>query len=428
MKYNVKIALESRKDKTGLPIIKNVPIFAQISFAGNRIFYFTGYRIDTEKFDHETQEATKNSFGIEGTKKAQYNVINQRFRAIKAALELFFQSTENASKNEVISLLDGVCKKAKKAARKNEQSKKETPAKIDFYTMFERYQQDINLSATRRNSAGSILKHWKIFEAKNNLQLSFESVTSDLLSDFENHLKEQVSKNSIHTILNITRSAWNRAKKTLKQQGIEIHYPFDSYQLPGEAYGKPIYLTSAERDQLFNAVLPSDRLRYARDIFVFQCLVGARVGDLSKLTKANIQNNILSYIPSKTAKKEPTPISVPLNQTALEILSRYDLPGGKLLPFGSLSPYNKLIKQVFEIVGLTRVVTRQNPNTGKSEQVRICDVCSSHMARRCFVGTLFGRVDSAIIASMSGHTPNSKAFARYYKVDEELQKQAINLL
>jgi len=50
------------------------------------------------------------------------------------------------------------------------------------------------------------------------------------------------------------------------------------------------------------------------------------------------------------------------------------------------------------------------------------------MARRSFVGNLFGKVDSAIIASMSGHVTNSKAFARYYDVRMELQRSAIDLI
>jgi hypothetical protein len=50
------------------------------------------------------------------------------------------------------------------------------------------------------------------------------------------------------------------------------------------------------------------------------------------------------------------------------------------------------------------------------------------MARRSFIGNMFGKIDSAIIGSMSGHVNNSKAFARYYDVSKELQQQAIKFI
>ena len=34
-----------------------------------------------------------------------------------------------------------------------------------------------------------------------------------------------------------------------------------------------------------------------RDIFVFQCFIGCRVGDLMKMTKANIINGAIEYVP-----------------------------------------------------------------------------------------------------------------------------------
>ena len=268
------------------------------------------------------------------------------------------------------------------------------------------------------------------------------------MRDFEKYLKTDKSKlpkrkhskiirylapkgvNTIHKIMAVTKVFWKFAKTELKHKGIEIQNPFgeDGYQAPTEVYGSPVYISSIERDILFNAELSNKRLQQVRDIFVFQCFIGARVGDLCKMTKANIQNNILSYIPRKTKDGRPVTVKIPLHSKAIEILSRYDLPGGLLLPFISDQRYNDYIKEVFEAVGLTRIVTRRNPNTGESQQVRICDIASSHMARRVFVGNLYGKVDRDIIGSMSGHVKGSKAFSRYHDVNPELQQAAINLL
>jgi len=435
MKYNIKISPEKRKDKSGEPIIKNVPIMADLRFGGKRMFYYTGYRIDVDKFNNEKQQAKKNSSGKEGARTVQYNEINKRLKAIKATLELYFQNITESNKEDIIALLDKVCNKSKKKTPEDDNG---------FFPMFTTYIEN-EVSKSSKNNVKTAFNYWKKYEAKRKIILSFASITVETLRDFESYLKTESTKpaskntkklikapkstNTIHRIMKTTRAFWNYSKKELQRRGIIIDYPFgEGYKLPGETYGKPIYLTSEERNLLFNADLPNEHLRRVRDIFVFQCLIGARVGDLTKLTKANIQNNILSYIPRKTKEGNPVTVQIPLHPMAIEILNRYDMPGEALLPFISGQRYNNYIKELFEVAGLTRTVTRLNPRTHEEEQVRLCDIASSHMARRTFIGNLYGKVDRGVIISMSGHAKDSKAFTRYYNVSQDLQEEAIKNL
>ena len=69
-----------------------------------------------------------------------------------------------------------------------------------------------------------------------------------------------------------------------------------------------------------------------------------------------------------------------------------------------------------------------NPLTRQNETVPLNEIACSHMARRTFVGLLHKTVKNEIIASMSGHVENSKAFKRYYKVDETDQREAIKTI
>ncbi len=437
MKHSVKIAPERRKDKAGNLIETNVPLFADIRFSGIRIFYFTGYRINADKFDNETQRAKKNSSGIEGVRKIPYNDINKRLKAIDATLILFFDDINSATKPQVIALLDDVCKKAI--------TPEPEPDNTGFFEMFRKYHDVCDLSQGRKKRINVAINHWQRFEAARGLKITFESITVDLLRDFEYYLRNEstsprgrskifvsshLSKNTVYSVISLTRAYWNFARKELKRQGIELQSLFgeDGHQLSGEVYGKPIYITIDERDILFHTELPSEHLQRVRDIFVLQCLIGTRVGDLCKLTKANVQNNAITYIPRKTKDGKPVVVSVPLHPKAVEILNRYDLPDGRLLPFITDQRYNINLKNLFREVGINRIVTRLNPNTGKEEQVKICDIVSSHMARRAFVGNLYGKVDSGIISSMSGHVAGSKAFTRYYDVSKELQQDAISKL
>ncbi|MGG6498834.1 UNVERIFIED_CONTAM: hypothetical protein NY603_38485, partial [Bacteroidetes bacterium 56_B9] len=77
-----------------------------------------------------------------------------------------------------------------------------------------------------------------------------------------------------------------------------------------------------ERDLIFNLDLSdsSNLFRAYRDMFMWQCLTGVRMGDIPRLTKANIVNGALEYMPHKTQKSTGITVRVPLNSKAKEIL------------------------------------------------------------------------------------------------------------
>ena len=81
-------------------------------------------------------------------------------------------------------------------------------------------------------------------------------------------------------------------------------------------YGDPFYLTLEERDKVYYADLSGMGTTYPvyRDIFMFQCLIGCRVSDLNRLTKANIVDGFVEYIPQKTKMEHANTVRVPLNQ------------------------------------------------------------------------------------------------------------------
>jgi integrase len=211
--------------------------------------------------------------------------------------------------------------------------------------------------------------------------------------------------------------------------------PFEAYKISSTEYGDPIYITKAERDNLYKFDLSKrPKLEIQRDIFIFQSLVGCRVGDLYRLTWDNIANDILCYTPTKTKNSTGKSPEIPLSETAKEILDKYRVQcriSGKspLFPFISTQKYNVAIKRIFELAGLTREVPHKNPITRENEWLPLYKVASSHMARRNFVGILFEEgVDQSVIISMSGHEEGSKAFERYRKISQEKKAKAIAML
>jgi ABC-type multidrug transport system fused ATPase/permease subunit len=163
-----------------------------------------------------------------------------------------------------------------------------------------------------------------------------------------------------------------------------------------------------------------------RDIFMFQCLIGCRVSDLNRLTKANIVDGFVEYIPQKTKMEHAGTVRVPLNRKALDILERYKDLENALLPRFSHFGYNKKIKEILKYVGIDRKVIVLDPKTREDVARPLYEVASTHTARKTFIGNLYRQVkDPNLIASMSGHSEGSRAFARYRKIDDEILSHEI---
>mgnify|MGYP000007907099 FL=1 len=280
-------------------------------------------------------------------------------------------------------------------------------------------------------------------------KLCVDTITADDLREFKNWLQEEhnlagqyplfykdVQKQKYEQVRseNSITGYFYRIRTVIKwciKRGLTRNNPFDQYQITQPMYGDPFYLTLEERDKVYYADLSGMGTTYPvyRDIFMFQCLIGCRVSDLNKLTKANIVDGCVEYIPQKTKLEHANTVRVPLNQKALDILERYKDLEDALLPRFSHFGYNKKIKEILKYVGIDRMVRVLNPKTREDVAKPLYEVATTHTARKTFIGNLYKQVkDPNLIASMSGHSEGSRAFARYRKIDDEMKKELVNLL
>lgn len=225
----------------------------------------------------------------------------------------------------------------------------------------------------------------------------------------------------------------------LRKEGKTTNDPFEGKEIGTEKYGNPYYITLDERDKIADADLakcldefkestqdswcfmPIKTLEIQRDIFIFQCLIGCRVGDLERLTIDNINDGMLTYTPHKTKDgSEAVQATVPLLPRSIELIEKYKGVKGKyLMPCISSQKYNVAIKQIFTIVGINRKVEVRNAKTGEYEMKPINEVASSHLARRTFVGNVYLHAqDPNLIGKMSGHVEGSRAFSRYRNIED----------
>ena len=239
--------------------------------------------------------------------------------------------------------------------------------------------------------------------------------------------KAELSENGAYDILHRLRTVM----KWVEFNGIATTKPFYRFELKAPIYGTPWYLTLEERDRIWNLDLSaeSNQLNFHRDIFIFQCCVGCRMGDIGRFTKDNIVNGALEYVPHKTAKSSGRLVRVPLNQKAQAILNKYAWRKTTLLPYFEDYEYNDSIKKLCTMAGITRIVSVLDPKTRKEVKRPLNEIASSHMARRTFIGNMYKKVkDPDLIGSMSGHVEGSKAFARYRTIDDEMKRELVDMI
>lgn len=213
--------------------------------------------------------------------------------------------------------------------------------------------------------------------------------------------------------------------------GYTTNNPFKHFTIGEIVYGTPIYISNEERNQLFETDLSDNKdLETQRDIFVFQCLIGCRVSDLYKMTRRNMIDGAIEYIPRKTKEDRPITVRVPLNETARRLIAKYRDPDREsLFPFNTEQDYNRKIKEAFRRAGLDRMVTVLDQQTRQEIQRPLYEVASSHMARRTFIGNIYKKVkDPNLVGALSGHKEGSRAFARYRTIDDDLKKEMIGFL
>ncbi|OJX83353.1 MAG: hypothetical protein BGP01_03365 [Paludibacter sp. 47-17] len=324
----------------------------------------------------------------------------------------------------------------------------------NFFKAFDDYLQAKKLSEGRVRAVlvlKRILMRFELFKQiiDRRFVLHFDYIDKYFLAEFEEYMINEAEYLKKHSEIIVkvpeSRSPEDRGPNTITDklkmlrafltwcvdsEIININ-PFSKYTIKDTVYGTPYYITIAERNKIYSHIfVDRPMLAIQRDIFVFQCLTGCRVGDLLSLKKSNVINGAIEYIARKTKNGDPITVRVPLNDQAKEIIKRYsEHKGDKLLPFISSQKYNKAIKEIFTEVEITRIVTILNPLTREQEQAPLNTVASSHLARRTFIGNLYKQVkDPNLVGSMSGHKEGSKAFARYRDIDDDIKSELVNLL
>jgi integrase len=187
---------------------------------------------------------------------------------------------------------------------------------------------------------------------------------------------------------------------------------------------KQVDLTEGEIKRIYEYKSDNNKENEVRDIFVLQCELGQRIGDMDKFVKGgyklNEKLNTITIIQHKTNEIAIMPVS----PIAAELLKRYKdgLKYNKDLSDKSTQFYiNKHIKEIARKVGITDMVTYQEDKGGKVITIEKpkCERIRTHTARHTFVTISCRRgIQKDIIKIATGHSDDTM-------IDEVYSHQSI---
>lgn len=186
-------------------------------------------------------------------------------------------------------------------------------------------------------------------------------------------------------------------------------------------YDAPFFLKADEFRKVLATPVPAE-LQKTKDIFVLNCALGCRIGDLLRLTmdKVSVTDDgipFVHYIPSKTARSLVVnqEICTPLIQPALDIIRRTRLAFNGHNPKYEKQVYNGSLRALLKFCGIDRTVCLFDPEVGDNVYKPLYEVASSKLARKTHVDMLTKVQINFYAAGL--HREGSEAVFRYTSLE-----------
>lgn len=198
----------------------------------------------------------------------------------------------------------------------------------------------------------SVIKKLKCYAP--NLQIG--DITTDWLRVYAAYLQKyhKNNQNTIHKNMSIIRMHYFSAMRA----GMVVGNPFESYKMPSPEPAV-VYLTEAELNSLI-LLYRSDRLKDnendALRFFLFMTFTAMHISDARALQIEQIFDGEIHYRRIKTH----TRVSIPLSASAAKLVEYYRgerLRGPLFLNLFTDQAFNRLIKRVCKMVGITKAVS-----------------------------------------------------------------------
>ena len=229
---------------------------------------------------------------------------NDEARKLKSYLEKAYQSRQTTEPQK--EWLKETLEQYYNPQKYNIETATEETAKPTLIALFDEFLEKHRLSDVRKKNYRVIKRGLQRYElyirttkrGQKAFVLDIDQVTADTLRDIweflENEYRYCALYPEIYEAIPEARTPQPRGKNTLLDCFSRIrtffywcnsnkktrNRPFDDFPLEECTYGTPYYITVEELHKIYGTnLMRHPQLAVQRDIFVFQCLIGCRVGD-----------------------------------------------------------------------------------------------------------------------------------------------------
>jgi len=391
-------------DRTGLSII-----YLQFLYQGRRLFYSFGQSVRPADWN-ENKERVKNK--LTTTEDGKYGLNDLLDNLERICTKTYSESLKDGIPEP------GVLKEAMQRFIDKNQPTKQESIKPDFFALTDRFIKGEIKFRGRDKSEGSlnnyhaVAKHLKNYEKYSGVPLDFENITLDFFYSYVSYLKKvgKLAVNSIAKDIAILKVFMGEAVDLGYTNNMQFRHKKFSYN---EEETEHVYLTERDLYKLFSVKIDNKKLDQVRDLFVFGAWVGLRFSDFSKIKPENIVKLDDDYFINMITQKTKEHVIIPCNPVVLEIFEKYKENSNMLPRAISNQKFNDYIKVVCALAELT-----ETGRLNSKPKERLCDMVSSHTARRSFATNYYLQGFPTIdLMKITGHR-SERSFLKYIRVSK----------
>lgn len=419
------------------PSVDNVQAINMFySFAGVRLQYYTGIRVEIKHFRPEcnssdTIKPIKNTapYAAQNNKKLA-DIANDAVTIVKAT------TGANLNVKYIREQLDLIHKP--KAA----EPLPEPVFKHTFTTYYEQAIQDRKLGKKKiangknkgsrftpnaiKNYSTTLAAVKRYLNYKGLKELPFENVNEAFYNDFMTFIYD-VEEKEVSTFagyIKDIKAIMNEAAPGLfiSKVFVKPGYEADTIYLNDSQINKISALDLSDASKTYDdngVVIGYQTLEKIRDLFLIGCYTGLRFSDFSNLDLQSIDGRFIKVKQIKTGAR----VTIPIMEKLKPVLAKYPSE----LPTVTNQRFNTYVKIVAKLAGLTSK-TQISTNRGGVEDAQehpLYNLVSSHICRRSYATNMFNKgVPPMLIMSATGHKTES-SFLKYIRTTDE---QKANLL
>ena len=270
------------------------------------------------------------------------------------------------------------------------------------------------------------------YQTSKNIILKFENIDSvEFLVDFRNYLSDNHTIEDFKGGLNdntIYKRFINLKTflKYLEEKGLYT-FKHSTFDFKLQKYENEIIaLSKADIKEIMNIKTLNESHQRVIDLFIFNCFAGLRFSDLKTLKPSDfVVDEEGDYYLIKENQKTGIIAQIPVNQTALNILKKYNFQLPSMSNFYFNDTLHSILKS-HELFNETLIKKKRNLKTNNDFEILKRDCISSHTCRRTFITlSINANVPLNTIMKASGHR-NLSTLQKYAK--KEMDKAAFKAI